>query len=676
MFSSLKTKLIFFIALIMAITAAAILYFTNRDVGNAMLRAEEVSAKNVLRFVELNIKGGYDKLLSDKINSILKLRKQLKDTGEIAASILNEYYTLSKKGSLSKKEAQKRALEWIRSVNIEKGNTFVFNPEGWVIAHPDPSIQGTLINALYDMKGRPLAQVMSSDVLKESGDYAVFRWYIPGADNASKKLGYFIPFARWNWTIGSVVDISDIEAEGRKQRKEIIKVLGKTFTHIKIAQTGSVFLFDGDKNVLVHPWELEMRDYTTVVNKKTGNLLLYDFMESMQSDTRSLRYIPSGGNEKLMEAHVGYFKILDWYIVVIAPVDEINLPAKTLIIRQSILIAVIFLGSLIAAFLLVARIARPLNLLASYAKELPTHDFTAEAETESESPISHLPDKFKDEVGRLAGSFVFMETELKKNIRDLMATTAAKERIESELNVAREIQLGILPKIFPAFPECKEFDLYALLDPAKEVGGDLYDFFLIDDDHLCFTVGDVSDKGVPAALFMVITRTLIKTAAERGLSASEIMIQVNKVLNADNPRAMFVTLIVGILNIRTGEVRYANGGHNLSIVVSHDKGTFYQEGISGLVVGAMDDIPYKELSLTLKPGEDLFLYTDGVTEAMNADLELYSDELLLSEMDKLRGQALKDVVAAIRESIRDHAGTAPQSDDIGMLMIRYLGSDA
>jgi len=676
MFSSLKTKLIFFIALIMAITAAAILYFTNRDVGTAMLQAETASAQNVLRFVELNIKGEYDQLLSDKIDAILKRRKQLKYRSETAASILEEYFTLLKKGVLSEKEAKKRALEWIRSVNIEKGDTFVFNPQGRVIAHPNPSIQGTLITSLFDMKGRSLAEVMSSDVLKESGDYAVFRWTILGEYDAGKKLGYFIPFTGWNWTVGSMVDISDIESEGQNKRREMSQTLSDTFTLIKIAQTGSVFLFDGNRKILVHPWEKEPRDYTTVVNHLTGNLLLDDFMKMVELDIPSLRYVPSGGDKELIEAHLSYFKALDWYIAVIVPVKEINLPAKKLITSQSILIAVIFLGSLIAAFLLVARIARPLNLLASYAKELPTHDFTAEAEAESESPISHLPDKFKDEVGRLAGSFVFMETELKKNIRDLMETTAAKERIQSELNVAREIQLGILPKVFPAFPECKEFDLYALLDPAKEVGGDLYDFFLIDDDHLCFTVGDVSDKGVPAALFMVITRTLIKTAAERGLSASEIMIQVNKVLNADNPRAMFVTLIVGILNIRTGEVRYANGGHNLSIVVSHDKGTFYQEGISGLVVGAMDDIPYKELSLTLKPGEDLFLYTDGVTEAMNADLELYSDELLLSEMDKLRGQSLKDVVAAIRESIRDHAGTAPQSDDIGMLMIRYLGNDA
>jgi len=660
----------------MATTAAAIMYFTNHDVRHAMLKAEEASAQNVLQFVELNIKGGYDKLLFDKIDTTLKRRKQLKNTGKVAVSVLEEYADLLDKGLLTEENAQKRAINWFRSVTFEKGNIFIFNPEGWVIAHPNPSIQGTLITSLSDMKGRRIAEVMGYGELNFDGDFAVFRWKNPGETIGSKKLGYFIPFNRWKWTVGSVIDISDIEAEAEKKLKNIIKILGQTFTKIQLAKTGTAFLFDGKREVLIPPKEEVLLDYRTVFNKVTGNLLMDDLIETAKSDARSLRYITSGRKEKLMEAHIGYFKALDWYITVIVPVEEINLPAKTLITRQSYIIAIIFLGSLIVAFILVSRIARPLNLLASYAKELPTHDFTADAEMESESPISGLPAKFKDEVGRLAGSFVFMETELKKNIRDLMETTAAKERIQGELNVAREIQLGILPKIFPAFPERKEFDLYALLDPAKEVGGDLYDFFLIDDDHLCFTVGDVSDKGVPAALFMVITRTLIKTAAEKRLSASDIMVQVNNILNGDNPRSMFVTLIVGILNFRTGEVRYANGGHNLPIVVSRKNGVLYKEGISGLVVGAMDGIPYKELSLTLEPGEDLFLYTDGITEAMSPDLELYSDERLLSEMEKLQGQPLEDVINAIRASINDHAGSAPQSDDIGMLMIRYKGSEA
>jgi len=267
-----------------------------------------------------------------------------------------------------------------------------------------------------------------------------------------------------------------------------------------------------------------------------------------------------------------------------------------------------------------------------------------------------------------------MKAELKKNIQNLMETTAAKERIQSELNVAREIQLGFLPKTFPPFPEYKDFDLYATLESAKEVGGDLYDFFFIDDDHICFTLGDVSDKGVPASLFMVITRTLIKAVAQQDLSPADMMFQINNTLSTDNPKTMFVTLIIGILNVRTGEVRYANGGHNPPIVVSQKEGVFYLEGISGPLLGPIENVPYKELSLTLQPGDSLFLYTDGVTESMDSEKNLFSDERLIAEIETLQNEDVEDVVNGIITSIKEHVKSEPQSDDIAMMMLKYNGN--
>jgi sigma-B regulation protein RsbU (phosphoserine phosphatase) len=206
------------------------------------------------------------------------------------------------------------------------------------------------------------------------------------------------------------------------------------------------------------------------------------------------------------------------------------------------------------------------------------------------------------------------------------------------------------------------------------VGGDLYDFFFIDEDHLCFAIGDVSDKGVPAALFMVITKTLINTSAQKNRSPAEMMIRINNVLSSDNPKSMFVTLIIGILNIRTGEVHYSNGGHNLPVLIHANKKTIFQKGLSGLVVGVMDNIPYKDLSFTMKPGDALFLYTDGVTEAMNPKNELFSDERLLVEMEKLSGSPVEKTLHRMMDIIKDHSATAPQSDDIAMMMIRYNGS--
>ncbi len=249
--------------------------------------------------------------------------------------------------------------------------------------------------------------------------------------------------------------------------------------------------------------------------------------------------------------------------------------------------------------------------------------------------------------------------------------TREMERIESELNVAREIQMGIVPKVFPPFPEHDEFDIFADLIPAKAVGGDLYDFFFIDEDHLCFTLGDVADKGVPAALFMVITRTLVKNSAQFCPSPADMMGKINRILCVDNPKGMFVTLIIGILNVRTGEVLYASGGHNRPILIRHGGRVYYKEDLSGPIVGVVPEASYKEISVTLGADDAIFLYTDGVTEAMNEKGELFTDARLLEECTAFRHASVKEMVTAILQEVRKHAGSRPQSDDIAMMMIRY-----
>ena len=281
--------------------------------------------------------------------------------------------------------------------------------------------------------------------------------------------------------------------------------------------------------------------------------------------------------------------------------------------------------------------------------------------------------KTGDELEDLAGAFNKMAYDLKIYIENLQETTAAKERIQSELNVAREIQLGLLHKIFPPFPDYSQFDLYAMLEPAKEVGGDLYDFFFIDDDHLCFALGDVSDKGVPAALFMTITMALIRNTAEESFNPAFMMSRINDTLSADNPRSMFVTLIIGILNIRTGAVLYANGGHNPPILIRDNTTPVFKNELSGPLVGHMAGLPFKDLTLKLNPGDYLFLYTDGVTEALSSNHEFFSDERLLSEIGNTDEKDVEGITLEIRTKIREHTDSAPQSDDIAMMMIRFNG---
>jgi sigma-B regulation protein RsbU (phosphoserine phosphatase) len=276
----------------------------------------------------------------------------------------------------------------------------------------------------------------------------------------------------------------------------------------------------------------------------------------------------------------------------------------------------------------------------------------------------------KDALGKALRT---MAQDLKSYIKTIEETTAAKERIESELRIAREIQMGILPKIFPPFPERHEFEIYAILEPAKEVGGDFYDFFFIDDDHLCFAVGDVSGKGVPAALFMAVSKTLVKMKATRGLTSDQVLSTVNQDLSLENPSLMFVTILLGILNIRSGELEYSNGGHPPPFILRTDGEVMELELPEGLPLGVMEDYDYQSKKIVLKKGETIFLYTDGVTEAMNPEEELFSDERLKQTLARLRESDIKEIAHGVQSETETFSTGTTQSDDITMLALRFYG---
>jgi phosphoserine phosphatase RsbU/P len=308
-------------------------------------------------------------------------------------------------------------------------------------------------------------------------------------------------------------------------------------------------------------------------------------------------------------------------------------------------------------------ITRPLRTLAAEATEIARGNLDIE--------VSDVTSR--DEVGDLSRSFDNMKVALKEYIANLAETTAAKERYESELKIARTIQMSFLPKIFPPFPEYAEFDIYATLVPAKEVGGDLYDFFLLDGDHLFFSIGDVSGKGVPAALFMAAAKTLMKGTASRDMAPSEILSRVNHELCLENDSMMFVTVFCGILNFRTGEVRYSNAGHNPPLVLTPGRPPEWLPLPEGFLLGAMEDSPYETRQILLAPGDTLLLYTDGVTEAMNGDKRFYEERRLVRVTED-HGQAPpEELVGEVLRSVRQFAGSEPQSDDITMLALSFRG---
>jgi sigma-B regulation protein RsbU (phosphoserine phosphatase) len=257
-------------------------------------------------------------------------------------------------------------------------------------------------------------------------------------------------------------------------------------------------------------------------------------------------------------------------------------------------------------------------------------------------------------------------------IRRSMAEHDQLISIQQDLNTAREIQQSIIPKVFPAFPGLTSFDVYGSMVAAKEVGGDFFDFFLIDSNRLGFVIGDVSGKGIPAAIFMAISRTLIRAVGIKGVSASECLSLVNNLLCKDNVSSMFVTVFYGILNISTGEVDYVNAGHNPPYVIS-DSGVKAVEMTGGMVLGVFDDMIYKSKTFRLNPGERLFLYTDGVTEANDINTNLFGEQRLEEFLAQHVNSPLPEIVKNAFNEVNTFASGVPQFDDVTMLTILYNG---
>lgn len=278
-----------------------------------------------------------------------------------------------------------------------------------------------------------------------------------------------------------------------------------------------------------------------------------------------------------------------------------------------------------------------------------------------------------DEIGDLAGSFNNMAASLKQHIENLTAVTAEKERIGAELDVATHIQKSMLPCIFPAFPERKEFDVYATMNPAKEVGGDFYDFFMVDDTHLAVVMADVSGKGVPAALFMVIGKTLIKDHTQPGKSLGEVFTDVNNMLCDSNSEGLFITAFEGVLDLVTGEFRYVNAGHEPPYLCKQGEGFEAYKIRAGFVLAGMEDLRYREGSLQLSPGDRIFLYTDGVTEATDGANQLYGSERLHRVLNANLDADPETLLPAVKADVDQFVGDAPQFDDITMLCLAYRG---
>lgn len=354
---------------------------------------------------------------------------------------------------------------------------------------------------------------------------------------------------------------------------------------------------------------------------------------------------------------------VDWTIAAIVSRSALEVQ----ILQQTLNVALLGIAGLLALLLAVTLIARsitrPIHRLSRAVATLAAGDLDA--------PLP--PPQGRDEVARLTGSFGSMRDNLKRHIADLQASTAARERMQGELKVAHDIQMDLVPKTFPAYPHRPNIDLSAMIVPAREVGGDFYDFFLLGDERLVIAIGDVSGKGIPAALFMAVTRSLLRAEFRVQDDPGKALMRVNDALAESNDACMFVTLFCAVVNLDNGRVDYSNAGHNLP-VRQHSTGdlAWVAAPPGSIAAGVMPGIAYATLTLQLAPGDALLLYTDGVTEAMNPDSALFGDDYLLTCLTAAGRQPCEKALEILFHDVQRHAAGADQSDDITLLMFRWL----
>ncbi len=433
---------------------------------------------------------------------------------------------------------------------------------------------------------------------------------------------------------------------------------------LDIPVSGYAFIISSDGFIIHHP---------KMIKGDKAKLLYVDDVVDEASVKAVMHKMLEGGSgftplvDKDLEEDVwisfAQIQSSNWSIGIVFPREELMAPTSDL---HKTVVALGFVGFIILfcmISLIAGSITHPLRVLAKKTDEMSDGDLDVQ-----------FPDiKTNDEVGALARSVITMRDSLKKYIRDLTTTTTEKQRMEGELEIAKEIQLSMVPRIFPPFPDKKEIDLHAALIPAKQVGGDFYNYFFLDDDHICLVVGDVAGKGVPAALFMAKSVTLLKLVAREMNNPACILKSVNTDLAYENSSCIFVTAFLAILNIKTGELIYANGGHNPPIIVKQDGGVELIDDVTSPALGAIENSEYVVGKTNLSEGDLLFIYTDGVTEAFDEGSNEFTDERLLELLSESNVCSARDLINEVLSGVTSFTRNAIQSDDITMLALRYFG---
>lgn len=614
---------------------------------------------------------------------------RLRNVIDITESMLKEISEQVNRGLLSMEEGQKKGREAVSRLRYDNGVGYVWIndmsvPYSRMIMHPTlPELDGKILDdPEFDCALGTGTNLFSAfvDTCKRDGEgFVDYLWPKPTANGLSEnvpKLSYVRLFKPWNWVIGSGIYVDDAVVDVLNRMKVEI---GK----MRYANgAGYFFMNDLNGNNIMHPIQSELvgRNLMNDVDRNGKKFFAEMDMVCREHGGGFVEYVwpkPSQdgkGVEMMKLTYIRLYEPLGWSIGTGIYMDRIEkaVAEKTAetekqiseLIRNILLVSILILGAaILTSNILSKSLSQPLMKLINTMKEIQKDSLSSR-----KVALNGV-----DELNILGEIFNGMLTSIHKAVDALTEATVAREKIESELSIAREIQMDILPRIIPPFPNRPEFDMFAMMDPARQVGGDLYNFFFIDEDHFFFAVGDVSGKGVPASLFMSITMTLLRASAKPGSSCDEIMAILNEALSDDAKNRMFLTLFCGVLNVVTGELSYANGAHDLPILLKAKGEAFFLDDETDTFIGVLKESTYLSRHLVLEPGDRLFLYTDGVTEAMNKENKMFSETLLMRKAREYRTMSPQEMCLQLRTDITSFCAGEPQSDDITMMVIDFIG---
>ena len=640
-----------------AVGALAVMALTGREARTALTASVQDGAAGAMDTALRGVENQYRNLVFFKDYALERYKARLRDVTGLAVAVLDRH------GS-----APAEALEAMGSLRYGDHDYFyAYDSRGVAVAHADPDMIGRDMNHVLDEDGRPLLRFMLDTARTEGEGFDTVLWHRLGSRKQTRKLLYFRWYEPLELLVGTGVYIDDIDADAEAMRLAILEALRRGIGRAR--DNGHFWLFDTTGRILVHP-ALEGGDTAALPLPDVAALAA--LRAAAGTPDTALRHA-WGDPARPTRSLVRHFEPLDWYLVFSVDEDHMLAPVRAILSRQALSTAGVVLVAALAAALLAGALARPLARLGRHARELAGHGF----HPPPEETLALAGIAFPAEAADLAGALAAMEERLGEYLQELQRTTAARERMASELRIARDIQMDMLPHNPGPPPGDGRAVVSGRLEPAREVGGDFYDAFMVSGDLLAVVVADVSDKGVPAALLMAKSAALLRSETRLACAdlpdpdPGRILEAVNRELVRGNAMCMFVTVFLGLLDLGDGALSFAGAGHLPPHVVSA-KGARALNLAPAKPLGVSAKAAYGAGRDRLEPGEVLLACTDGVMEAETPEGEFFGAKRLETLLAGQAGSGANGLAKAVFQAASDF-GRGHAADDITVLAVEFLG---